>query len=315
MSLVELALKKMQARAPKRGERPVVRDNTLPVVAAPASRLAPGVVGELVHTGVPQVVEKFLGAPSYRTDTLIRVDRRALRAEGLMPPEHQERALADQYRQIKRPLIANALGTGVPKLAQGRLIMMASAMPGEGKTFTSINLALSMALEKDVSVLLVDADVAKPHISRTFGVEHEPGLLDLLREESAQVDSYVIPTDVPGLSILPAGRRSDTATELLASRRMQQVAHSLAERDPSRLALIDSPPLLLTSESRALAQSVGQIVVVVRAGITPQQAVLDGISYLGEGKFIGLVLNQSTVSGPGGYYYGYGEIDKAPAAT
>ncbi|MGH8188147.1 MAG: XrtA-associated tyrosine autokinase, partial [Steroidobacteraceae bacterium] len=287
--------------------------STLPApVHAPASRLAPGVIGELVHTGVPRVVEKVLGAPVYRSDTLIRVDRRALRAEGLMPPEHQERVLADQYRQIKRPLIANAVGAGVPKLAHGQLIMMASAMPGEGKTFTSINLALSMALEKDVSVLLVDADVAKPHISRTFGVEHEPGLLDVLREESAQVDSFVIPTDVPGLSILPAGRRSDTATELLASRRMQQVAHNLAERDPSRLALIDSPPLLLTSESRALAQSVGQIVVVVRAGFTPQQAVLDGISYLGEGKFIGLVLNQSTVSAPGGYYYGYGEIDKAP---
>jgi protein-tyrosine kinase len=308
MSLVELALKKMQARAPKRSEQKIVH-----AAESPKHRLARGVVGELVHTGVPRVVEKTLGAPSYRSDTLIRVDRNALRSEGLMPPEHQERALADQYRQIKRPLIGNALGGGgIAKLPHGQLIMLASAVPGEGKTFTSINLALSMALEKDVSVLLVDADVAKPHISRTFGVEQEPGLLDLLREESAHVDSFVIPTDVPGLSILPAGRRSDTATELLASRRMQQVAHSLAERDPSRITLIDSPPLLLTSEARAVSQSVGQIVVVVRAGITPQQAVLDGIGYLGEGKFIGLVLNQSTVSAPGGYYYGYGEIEKAP---
>ena len=128
--------------------------------------------------------------------------------------------------------------------------MMASAMPGEGKTFTSINLALSMALEKDLSVLLVDADVAKPHISRTFGVEQEPGLLDLLKDESSRVESVILPTDVPNLCILPAGKQSDTATELLASQRMQIVANHLEATDPNRIVLIDSPPLLLTSDAR-----------------------------------------------------------------
>src|SRR5690606_4713039 len=113
--------------------------------------------------------------------------------------------LADQYRHIKRPLISNATGRGGERLERGQLIMMASAMPGEGKTFTSINLALSMALEKDLSVLLVDADVAKPHISRTFGVEQEPGLLDILKDESSRVESVILPTDVPNLCILPAG--------------------------------------------------------------------------------------------------------------
>jgi exopolysaccharide/PEP-CTERM locus tyrosine autokinase len=315
MSLVEIALKKMQARGTQdRAQRKAVRAAE---TATQSSRLAPGVVGELVHTGVPVVLERRGGAPApvYRTDKLIRVDREALRVAGLMPPEHQERTLADQYRQIKRPLLAQAFGRGAAAVPKGQLVMMASAMPGEGKTFTSINLALSMALEKDVSVLLVDADVAKPHISSTFGIVDEPGLLDLLREESTQVDSFIIPTDVPGLSILPAGRRSDTATELLASRRMEQIAQSLAQRDPTRIVLIDSPPLLLTSESRALAQSAGQIVVVVRAGFTPQQAVLDALSHLGEGKFIGLVLNQSTAAAPGGYYYRYGESEQRAAAT
>jgi len=192
---------------------------------------------------------------------------------------------------------------------------MASALPSEGKTFTAINLALSMALEKDISVLLIDADVAKPHISCTFGVENEPGLMDLLRDEATTVESVILPTDVPNLCILPAGRRSDTATELLASHRMEAIVSYIAASDPMRIALIDSPPLLLTSESRALAQSVGQVVVVVRAGFTPQRAVLDAISYIGEDKSIGLILNQSTHAAAAGYYYyGYGSSGAEPSS-
>jgi exopolysaccharide/PEP-CTERM locus tyrosine autokinase len=244
-----------------------------------------------------------------RTDKLVKIDRQALRAQGLLPPEHQERGLSDQYRQIKRPLIANAIGRGgVEKLPRGQLILVASAMPGEGKTFTSLNLALSLALEKDVSVLLIDADAPKPHLDRVLGVEDEPGLLELLRgEESLDPESFIIPTDVPGLAMLPIGRATESTTELLASHRMDQIMQQLADNDPMRIAVIDSPPLLLTSESRVLAEAAGQIVLVVRAGHTPQQSVLDAISHLGEGKSIGLVLNQSTDAAPAGYYYGYGD--------
>ena len=300
MSLVELALKKMQAaRGVAEAQRPP---------AAPARRessLAAGVVGEVVQRSSHRPVEGAEGAQVANSDKIVRIDQRALRIEGLAPPEHQQRELADQYRHVKRPLIGGATGRGAPKVERGQLIMMASAMPGEGKTFTAINLALSMALEKDVSVLLVDADVAKPHISRIFGVSREPGLMDVLRDENLNVESVILPTDVPNLSLLPAGKQSDTATELLASQRMEETALYLANSNPDRVVLIDSPPLLLTSESRALANSVGQIVIVVRADFTPQQAVLDAISQLGERKSISLILNQSKVSTAS--YYGYGE--------
>src|SRR5579863_3273528 len=109
------------------------------------------------------------------------LDRKTLRAAGLLPPPDQDRRLAYQYRKIKRPLIAHALGRGAERLPKGYLIMLASAMPGEGKSFTSVNLALSMAKEKELSVLLVDADVAKPHLTRVLGLESERGLLDVLR--------------------------------------------------------------------------------------------------------------------------------------
>ncbi|HEV7609495.1 MAG TPA: XrtA-associated tyrosine autokinase [Steroidobacteraceae bacterium] len=313
MSLVELALKKMQSAARSAvpgAHAPVVRP---PGVGETRSNLPQGVVGEVVQRSSHRKIENADGSLAQVSEKVIHIDQNALRAAGLVPPEHQQRALADQYRQIKRPLISQAIGRGAgsTRLDRGQLIMMASAMPGEGKTFTAINLAMSMAMEKDVSVLLVDADVAKPHISRTFGVENEPGLLDVLRDADSNVEAMILPTDVPGLSVLPSGRRSETATELLASHRMEETVRYLAESDAARIVLIDSPPLLLTSESRALAHWVGQVVIVVRADSTPQQAVLDAIDYLDEGKSISLVLNQSKTSTPG-YYYGFGDASDSP---
>jgi len=309
VSLVEMALKKMQAVRDASADKQPVQTTA----SRPGSRLAEGVIGEVVKRPTGRPGEGKEGVV-YNSDKMVRIDQTALRIAGLAPPEHQQRELADQYRQVKRPLISAATGRGANKLPRGQLIMMASAMPGEGKTFTAINLALSMALEKDVSVMLVDADVAKPHISRIFGVEREPGLLDVLRDESINVDSVILPTDVRNLSIMPAGHQSETATELLASQRMERTFEYLANSDPNRVLLIDSPPLLLTSESRALAQAVGQVVVVVRAEFTPQQAVLDAVEKLGGNHSISLVLNQSKITTASYYGYGSGSSGADPGA-
>lgn len=239
------------------------------------------------------------------TRTVI-INQDALRAAGLLPPSHQERELAQQFRQIKRPLINNALGRGVALLPQGNLIMVASAVPGEGKTFTSLNLALSMRLEEDVTVLLVDGDVVNPRISRILGVENEPGLLDVVRDPSVSLGSVILATDVPGLSMLPAGRPDANATELLASARMREVVAHLGGDNAARVVLFDSAPLLLTTESQALAQVAGQILVVVRADQTPQHVVLEALETLGEGKPVSLMLNQSMSEPHAEYYYQYG---------
>ncbi len=289
MSLVERALNKM------RDAQAAISAGRAP---EPATPLAPGGTVR-VENNQPK----------------LHLNREALRAAEILPPVSQERRLADEYRQIKRPLIAGSLAPrGGGQRPNGHLIMVASALPGDGKTFTTVNLALSMAAEKDVSVLLVDADVAKPHISRLLGLQDQPGLLDLLQDDQLDVESMILPTDVPGLSVLPAGRWVPTATELLASNRMERIATQIGARDPSRIVLFDSPPLLLTSESRALAMVVGQVVLVVRAGHTPQRAVFDALEFLGEGKSVGLVLNQSEEPSTGGYYdyHGHGEASLPP---
>lgn len=300
MSLVERALKKIQE---SRSQVPPAHASQASLNTVPMQAARPAPQPSVTHAA--PVVSAVPTLEPVRPTRVVHIDRDALRHAELLPPASQERQLAGEYRQIKRPLIANALGRGVPKIPGGHRIMIASAMPGDGKTFTSINLALSFSLEKDLSVVLVDADVAKAHLSRTFGVHNELGLMDLLRDEHLDVESLILPTDVPGLSILPAGKAIDTANELLASARMEQIANNITVRYPNRIVLFDSPPLLITTEAMTLSSAVGQIVMVVRAGVTPQSAVLDAIELLGEGKSIGLVLNQTDEQVRPGYYYQY----------
>lgn len=238
----------------------------------------------------------------------VTINLAAMRAAGLVPSEEDEQRLRTQYRHIKRPLIANAVGRGVPALPNGHLIVISSAMPGEGKTFTAVNLALNMSLEKDIHVVLVDADVARPQLSRVLGVSEEPGLLDAVRDEHLDAEQVVRPTDIPNLSLIAAGRQSPEATELLGSERMAQVATALAKHDRKRILVLDSPPLLLTNESQVLTRIAGQVVVVVRAEFTPQPVVLDALELVEGEAPVYLVLNQSLRPPTGAYYYyGYGD--------
>lgn len=243
------------------------------------------------------------------SDKCLHVDRQALREAGLIAPEYHEELLGNQYREIKRPLIAHAFGKRATKVHRGNLIMVTSALSGEGKTFTSINLALSMARERDYAVLLVDADVAKPHTSEMFGAQNEAGLLDILEDQSSSVRSMILPTDVDNLSILPAGQPRAHATELLASDAMERVCEILADLTTGQLVVFDSPPLLQTSEAKVLASFAGQIVVVVRAEETAQEAVSSAVGTLDEDKAVSMILNQVRTTGREyqyGYGYGYG---------
>ena len=264
------------------------------------------------HQSVGEIVDERddTGSGVQPTDGgLVKINRELLRTSGYLAPLDQEPILAEQYRLLKRPLLDNASGRGAYMGDDANLIMVTSALPGDGKTFNCINLALSMAIEKDVSVLLVDADVAKPHISQLFGVDEQPGLIELLKDTTLDVESVVLRTDIPGLRILPAGCHDEHATELLASRRMEKVVAVLSQSYADRVVIFDSPPILATSEARVLTTLMGQIALVVWAGHTPQHAVLEAIDSLDDSKAINLILNQSTsgqgAGGYGSYKYGY----------
>lgn len=238
----------------------------------------------------------------------VTVDHDALVRSGYLASEKFERRLAEEFRHIKRPLLEGAFGVGNSKVENGNLVMVGSALPGEGKTHTCINLALSMAMEKDRTVLLVDADVANPTVSRNFGLEDAPGFLDLLDGDVTGVAEVLVKTSLPRLRLLPAGRVRESATELLASDRTRAIVDELQSRYRDRIIVFDSPPLLATSEALVLAKVMGQIVMVVSAESTPRSMVKEALSMLDPDQSVSLVLNKtrSMSGGKYGYYGSYG---------
>jgi protein-tyrosine kinase len=281
MSLVEQAIARMrnQANAAKS--------------AAATSATAPKA------PTLPAIAETLL-EPS-RITKRMTLDMRALRAQGYLPEEGRDREFSEHYRRIKRPLIDKAMSASSP-IGEPRVIMITSALPGDGKTFTSVNLALSMALERDISVMLVDCDVAKRHISEISGLGEEKGLLDALVDESVDIESLAVQTDMRSLSILPAGRRVEATAELLSSIRMRDLVSTLCARNPRRIVLLDSPPLLITNEGRSLVKIAGQVVLVIRAGRTPRHAVQEAAALFDPQQAGGLILNQMGTSSQEAYY-------------
>lgn len=294
MSIVERAISRLQQRAAE--------------VARPAATSTPGSPG--TETAV---AAEFHDTRPGAAHPHLSVDLARLRETGLLPPDSEERRLASEFRRIKRPLVARAFGSDVESPAAAGVIMVASAVPGEGKTFTAVNLSLSLALERDVSVLLIDADVPKPQISAVFGIDGRLGLLDALGDERLDAEALIHETDLPNVAVMGTGTRTDVATELLASQQLGNLMSRLRRAAPRRIIVVDSPPLLLTTEASGLYAVAGQIVLVVRAGVTPQSAVLEAIRQLPEKASIGIVLNAVAAGAAGDGYYGYGRYGSYPA--
>jgi exopolysaccharide/PEP-CTERM locus tyrosine autokinase len=242
----------------------------------------------------------------------VRIDLDALRRAKAVPQQDVERQIADEYRRIKWPLLARAFGKEDEAVPDGNLVMVTSALPGDGKTFTSFNLALSIARERDSSVLLVDCDLAKAHVSQLLGVRDRPGLTDLLMDPALSPRDSIFATSIEGLRVMPAGRRADHAPELLASQRMRDLINEIETHNRDRVIIFDSSPLLATNESQVLARLVGQVLVVVRSNGTPRPAVEEAIALLDKTRAISLVLNQSRpLFGVQSYSAGYYHYDSA----
>lgn len=248
-------------------------------------------------------------APPVNTSVVVQIPFRELRHLGMLTPDNPRSAIAEEYRSIKRPLLINIAGDSVTTpIPYGNLIMVTSALEGDGKTFCAISLAMSIAMEQDKTVLFVDADTSKSDAGKMLGVAAtSPGLIDLLQNSRASVADFILTTNVEKLRILPSGSLHTHANELLASARMQQLMLELSEEDPNRVIIFDSPPLLLTTEATVLSDFMGQIVFVVSADMTPQHAVRQAIEQIGEEKMVGMVLNRSRKRmNPYYHAYGYG---------
>ena len=247
-------------------------------------------------------IEPGAAAPAPRH---VEINLTRLNQMGMVTQDGGRTAVAEDFRIIKRPLLRQARGEGgTPPIRHGNLIVVTSAMAGEGKTYCAVNLAMSIAMEMDITVLLVDADVARPSLLKVLGLPPEPGLMDMLLGDKTGLSDLILKTNVPTLSILPSGRSHKHATELLASRNMSRLLTEIAERYADRIVIFDSPPLLMTTEASVLASQMGQILMVVESETTTQHAVKEALRRVEQCPHISLIYNKSKAF-PGGEYYGY----------
>ncbi len=231
------------------------------------------------------------------------INRGVLQENGLLVPGAPVDVLAEEFRLVKRQLLLTARAIGDDGGERSRTVLVCSPRPNDGKTFCAINLAFSLAVERDTEVLLIDADFAKPDVLNRLGLGDGPGLLDALADPAINIESCIIATDVPQLSILPAGKQTNEDTELLASERTPALIHALLAADPRRILVFDSPPALAASPAATLALHVGQTMLVVRADKTTEGDLREAVRLLDGCEHIQLVLNAVSFT-PGGRRFG-----------
>lgn len=271
-----------------------------PAVAQPATAAHPAPAPVTATRGRPPVVHRrFVPAAPQQA-----IDRAVLASEGLIDPDNNAGAIAEEFRIVKRQLLRAAAS-----LLHGRRILVTSSQPDEGKSFSCLNLALSLASEQDLSVILVDGDPARGDVCRKLGITPGQGLMDALADPSLDLARCVIPTDLPRLAVLPSGAQDVRDTELLGSTRMADLLDRLEADAPERIILFDSMPLLAASSPGVIAHHCGQVLVVVRADVTREAALRDAIGLIGQHEGISLLLNRVRFTPEGrrfGSYYGEG---------
>lgn len=304
MSLIEQAAQRLEQLRQAGADMP---SPPAEVVSEPKLEQAPPKTH--VSQSLPQAegeAPAALQSPEMAMSRRVDLALETLSAAGVIRPDAPRSQLADEYRVIKRPLIDNAMGKGAVPIKDGNLIMITSALPDEGKTFTAANLAMSIAMELDNTVMLVDADMARPNLLKMLGLPPARGLLDVLVDESIDLPQVLLRTNVEKLTILPSGTPHPRATELLASDAMVRLLEDMASRYSDRIIIFDSPPLLVTTEARTLASHMGQVVIVVKAEGTTHADVKHALATIEACPVKLMLLNQAKTTAHDGYVYGYG---------
>ena len=313
MSSIERAMDKIVA-----GTEPVI-DSEVPAVPLSAPREAlvvmPSTTPSVADVPVPPsptpVVSEAAAIvpspeePTFSNNNFVNIDFARLAAGGFLTPDQPMTRQSEEYQHIKRRVLGNMTSGALNTNRPSNLILITSSVPSEGKTFTSVNLAISLAMEVDHTILVVDTDIMKRDLSRAFGVVDRKGLFDLLSSPNLRLEDLLVRTNMRNLVILPVGTKREGSTELLASMRMRELADQLARRYADRVVLFDSPPVLATTTASALAPLVGQVLLVAEAGSTKHETIREALQRLDRVTITGVILNKGKQAAAASYdYYG-----------
>jgi len=276
---------------------------------APVPPIPRGVsaIGPAAHAPVAPVSrapEQPAAPPPGKT---VRLDFRALRQNGLITPDNMTSAISNEFRGIKRRLLQKVRDPQT-RAAVSNLIMVTSSLPGEGKTFSSINLALSLAAERGLQVLLIDADVIRPSVGNMFVAPPNEGLTDLLTGKVSHVSDVLHRcSDIPNLAVIFAGNPSVNTPELISSGKMANLCKELSARYPDRVIVLDTPPVLASAEPAILASYVHHLVMVVAADQTDRHQLRKSLESVASCQSVSLLFNKAPSWNEQEYvaYYGY----------
>ena len=283
----------LPARAPNRLEE--VRRSTSP----PRDRLEQAATAESPEPA---------SAPS--RSVRVEIDLARLGAMGFVTPQAPRAQIADEFRVVKRQLLANMDDKAAVPVRNANLIMVTSALPNEGKTFVAINLAISLSMELNKKVLLVDADVARPSVMSRLGIDRSAGFLDVMADPAHDMSNFLLHTNIDTLTVLPAGQPRPLATEMIASETTIGLLVEMADRYADRIIVFDAPPLLPSTESRVLATHMGQVILVVAAEQTPQKTVMQAVATIASCPVVLPLLNKASYSDVGAFYGYYGPMER-----
>lgn len=311
MSIIEKAIRKQSDVSAKQADTTLERSQQ---VVAPSADLS---LQQEVPVSKREPAYSAIAEDNSATDTQataedlqghkpsVTLDLRLLEQKNFVSLSSERRLINEEYRVIKRKLISNAFGALSGTLKHPNLILVSSSRPGEGKTFSAINLALSIALEQDKTVLLVDSDVLRPSVSKTLNISHDVGLTDYLLSSEIKASDIILSTNVDRLKIITAGRPHHLSTELLASERMLMLVNEFASRYSDRIVIFDAPPLLGVNETAVMASMCGQAVVVVEENQSKLAEIEQAVALLPKDIAIGFLINKAHRNQGRGYGYGY----------
>jgi receptor protein-tyrosine kinase len=305
-SFAERVAQKVAATSPASAlSGPAADENGLLTAECQSQPVAAGVTAIQAKPMAPANTDGLRTGPSVKQ---ICLDFRALRQSGMITPDNMSSALSNEFRGIKRKLLQRVRDPKT-RAAVNNLVMITSSLPGEGKTFTSINLAMSLAAERGLRVLLVDADVIRPAVGNMFVSPPSEGLTDLLSGKLKQVSDVLHHcVDIPNLSVIFSGNPKKNSAELISSGQMANLCRELSARYPDRVIVLDTPPVLASSEPAILATYVHQLIMVVSAAQTDKHELRKALEAVSSCQNVSLLFNKAPRWNETEYnsYYGYG---------